>query len=80
MSAGTIVTIGGHEVYYAGRPRSPLGQEPLSDSLKSHTTRPQPAAHPLAIPTAVWPFSAVLAAGLLVLLAIILVRHTRRPS
>ena len=78
MSTGTIVTIGGHEVYYTGRPRRPIANEPLPGSLTTHTALLQPADHPPAIPTAVWPVSAVLGAGLLVLLAVILARHVRR--
>ena len=78
MSAGTIVTIGGHEVYYAGRPRSPLAQEPLSGNMKSHTTRPH-CCPPIAFqrPCGWFPRAGSRPARLL---AIILVRHTRRPS
>ncbi len=78
MSTGPIVTIGGHEVYYGGRPRCQAVNEPVSGSLDMHVTVLQPTDRPRVVPPAVWPVSAVLAAGLLVLLAVILMRHTRR--
>jgi hypothetical protein len=78
MSTGPVVTIGGHEVYYGGRTRRPILSEPLSGSLDAHATLPQPAGHRHTIPSAAWQVSAVLAAGLLFLLAVILMRHIRR--
>jgi hypothetical protein len=88
MSAGPIVTNGGHEVYYGSRSRRAAVNEPMSGSLDAHAnlpqptgpqpTGPQPIGGPRAVPPAIWPVSAVLAAGLLVLLAVILMRHTRR--
>lgn len=88
MSTGPIVTIGGHEVYFDSRARRAALHELRSGSLDMHAnlpqpigpqpTGPQPTGRPRAVPSAVWPVSAVLAAGLLVLLAVILMRHTRR--
>lgn len=85
MSTGPIVTIGGHEVYYGSSSRRAAANEPMSGGLVRHASLPQPMGpqpmgpqRPRAVPPAILPVSAVLAAGLLVLLAVILMRHTRR--
>lgn len=76
MSTGPIVTIDGHEVYYAGRPHRPLANARLPGNQPAAARRP--AGYPPALPAAIWPIFALLTAGLIVLLAAILARRSRR--
>lgn len=75
MSTGPIVTIGGQEVYYAGRPQ----RSPVSVSLAPEITRGvQSGDDSLRAPGVKPVFLLALAAALLIALTAIMTRNSRR--